>query len=153
MLKWIIELLKRIFMQPESTDRTTEDTNVDEKKILSKATIDTTKTAGAYFYSHDGQENITYLKTGNNNYCIEGYFGKSYTVGDVVILRPLNHINVSIDTGKILEEGVATENSFVNPEGNFVNIAYRYMTTDSGLTDIKAYRIAYATAVTKSSIW
>ena len=140
-------------MNPETTDRITEDTNVSEKKILSRATIDLTRTTGAYFYDHSGSEYITYLKTGNNNYCIEGYFGKSYTMGDVVILRPLNYMAVSIDTGKMLAEGLATENSFINPEGNFVNIAYRYLTTDSGLTDMKAYRVAYSTAVTQSSIW
>lgn len=153
MLKWIIELLKRIFMQPESTDRTTEDTNVDEKKILSRAVIDTTKTTGAYWKEYNGQENITYLQTGTNNYCIEGCFGRKLTGSAQIILIPLNTIGLDPSTGKVVEEGLATENSFVNPEGNFVNIAYRYMTTSSVVEDINAYRIAYATAVTQSSIW
>lgn len=140
-------------MNPETTDRTTEDTNVSEKKILSRATIDTTETLGAYWKSYEGQEYITYLKTGNNNYCIEGYFGNLFGSYATIDLVPLNHIEVNSATGKMGIECLATENSFVNPEGNFVNIAYRYMTVGTALANLKAYRVAYSTAVTQSSIW
>lgn len=153
MLKWIIELLKRIFMQPETTDKTTENTNVDEKKILSRATIATTETLGAYWKNYNATESVTYLKTGTNNYCIEGYFGSLYASYAVIDLTPLNHIEVNTATGTMGVECLATESSIVNPAGNFVYITYAYKTVGVAFTNMKAYRIIYATAVTQSSIW
>lgn len=153
MLKWIIELLKRIFMNNETTDRTTEDTNVDEKKIVSRSTTSLTKTTGAYFSSYDNTEYIYVQKADDNTYTLDGYFGKSYEVGDVVILRPFNYIAVSIDTGKILSEGLATMNSFFNVTRDIVSVTYRYQSTDGALTDFNAYRLLYSTKITEDIIW
>lgn len=151
MIKWIIELLKRIFMQPETTDRLTEDTNVNEKKILNRKTLDTTVDTGdAYWTFYENFEDITYAKAGNNTYLLEGYYGKSYG-GDAVILRPLNQIVVSIDTGKMLQEGY----SAVQDSGaGFVTLNMFLSIASPGVeyTGTKIYRIIYTTKITEDTL-
>lgn len=140
-------------MNPETTDKTTENTNVDEKKLLSRNTIATTETIGAYWKSYDAQEYIPYLKTGSNNYCIEGYYAVDFTDYAQLDLVPLNSMTVHAVDGVMAEECLATENSFINPENNIINIAYRIRRTDASPTTLDAFRLAYSTAVTQSSIW
>lgn len=137
----------------ETTDRTTEDTNVSEKKILSRATISTTETIGAYWKTYDGQENVTYLKTGTNNYCVEGYCAVDYTDYAQLDLVPLNSMTVHAVDAVMAEECLATETSIVNPAGNFVNIAYQIKRTDASPTTLDVFRLMYSTAVTQSSVW
>ena len=86
---------------PQTTDRTTENTNVDEKKIITRAIISTTKTSGVYWQEYDGQEYITYQKAGTNNYCLDGYFARKLTGSTQIILTPLNNIALDPSNGKV----------------------------------------------------
>lgn len=155
MLKWIIEILKRIFMNPETTDRTTENTNVDEKKVLSKDRIATTETSGAYWLSFDATETVKYQNTDANTYCIDGYYSQTNIAGDPTLeVYPLNTMILRLDTYNLFEQGLATMSSAVDPNGNHLYFTYRWQYQAAANTfRVYVNRVLYATKVTEAQIW
>lgn len=102
MLKWIIELLKRIFMNPETTDKTTEDTNVQQKKVLVRGSINLgNPTITGSYYDLYNTSVITYQKAGNNNYTVDCYLNATINDASSYVIYPANHCLVYVTTGAI----------------------------------------------------
>ena len=87
----------------ETTNRTTEDTNILNKKILSRDEIDmgTPSSSGGY-YTYSVTRDIDYQKAGTNNYCLDGFLDYHFTAF-VFYVRPINHMQINPTTGKVLE--------------------------------------------------
>ena len=141
-------------MNPQTTNRTTEDTNILNKKILSRDGIDmgTPSSSGGY-YTYSVTVDIPYQKAGTNNYCLDGFLDYRFTAF-VFYVRPINHMQINPTTGKIIDEMIATMNSYVNPQGNFLEVTYRLFTTSQPYAiNYTTYPIIYSTSVTEGSIW
>jgi hypothetical protein len=153
-IDFIIGILKRIFMNPETTNKVTEDTNVKDKAILSKAQLSTVESTGAYWLSYSSTESIKYQKADNNTYMVEGYFSQSFNGVPYLEVYPLNTMILRLDTYNMFSEGIATQQSFVDPSGNYLEIFFRWNYLGAaGVYQFFANRILYATRVTDEVIW
>lgn len=139
-------------MQPETTDRLTEDTNVNNKRILNRKTNSTSLDAGdAYWDFYESSEDLNYAKAENNTYCLEGYFGNLYGSYATITLLPLNHMEIDTSTGKMALEGYATTQ---DTGSGFVTLDI-FLSAAKSVVDfenLKIYRILYTTKITEEAL-
>lgn len=141
-------------MNPETTDRVTEDTNILNKKIASRDEIDMgTPTSSGGYYTYSVTVDIPYQKAGTNNYCLDGFLDYHFTAF-VFYVRPINHMQINPTTGKVQDEMIATITSHASPAGTSIEVTYRLITTVLPFAiNYTTYPILYSTSVTEGSIW
>lgn len=138
----------------ETTNRTTEDTNVAQKKIVSRIEDDMgTPTTVSGFNTYNVTHELGYQKSGTNNYAFDTFLDYHVTAFDFWV-RPTNYCQLNPGTGKMTVEYIATMSSYVNPNGNFVQINYILGTGETPFAiNFKSYGLIYSTSITEDSIW
>lgn len=147
-------------MQPESTDRTTEDTNVDEKKVIVRdnMALTVTATSGGY-YSVYGTDRQNYILTGNNSYNFDLFVNYSYTDASSYIIQPGSSMILDIFTGNVQQAIVYYISSSIDDVGggrlgNVLDITISGNTIRPGYvgTDWRAFYLLYSAKVTDETI-
>jgi len=154
MLKWIIELLKRIFMNNETTDRTTEDTNVDEKKVVSR--LDTTvplyNTVGSYKYYYIERQ-VPYQKAGTNDYARDTFYQFHFSAF-IMYIRPINFMEVDTTSGNIKTIGNSAMFSSAYYGVDTIQMWYFIYTTQATFAlPIQAFDVIYSSSLSNNTIW
>ena len=154
MIDFIIGILKRIFMNPETTNKVTEDTNINQKKIIARTETDLgIPTIVSGFNTYVATQDIDYQKSGTNNYTYDTFLDFHYTI-DTFQVRPTNYCQLNTSTGKMTVEYSVTMQSFVNPNGNFVQLIYSLGTGEVPTSvNFKSFGLLYSTSVTEDLLW
>lgn len=154
MIKWIIEILKRIFMQPQTTDRTTEDTNVREKKVVTRTdtVVPLYSTVGSYKYYYVELQ-IPYQKAGVNDYARDTFYQFHFSAF-VMHIRPINYMEVDTSTGNIKTMGNSAMFSSVYYGTDTIQVWYYIYTTQAVYAlPIEAFDVLYSTSLSNNTIW
>lgn len=142
-------------MNNETTDRTTEDTNIKQQKIIRRDEADpNTPTTEGIYSLYDFDFPIPFVEADAHNYCFSGYFTYNYGV-DTFYVRPINHMQINPTTGVILTEAQGFTFSYsAIPNVNSISASQTLLTTEVPISiDFKSYLVLYSTGVTEDSIW
>lgn len=147
-------------MQPETTDRITEDTNVDEKKVVVRdnMALTVTATSGGY-YSVYGSSRQKYILTGNNSYNFDLFVNYTYVDANSYTIQPGNSMILDISTGAVQQAIIYYISSAIDDIGggrlgNVLDIVVTGNTVRPGFTGTNwsAYYLLYSTKVTDETI-
>lgn len=154
MLKWIIELLKRIFMNPETTDRTTEDTNVNEKKVVSRVQEEVPFfSSGSGYYSYFATLQVPYQKAGTNDYCYDGFYQFHFSA-DVMYVRPCNYMEVDTSTGKLKTASITDVYQNIYLGLDVINSDISVYTSQQPFAlPTQGFIVYYSTSISNNTIW
>lgn len=144
-------------MKPESTNRTTENTNNQQKKVVSRGGINLGDAdLVSSYYSYSDFADIKYQITDNNNYSFDAFLNAKISA-DGYLLYPANQCIVSVPTGTIHTAGQLYIYSGIDDIGggqlgNILSIATTRVTQTESFGDWISYYLIYSTRITEGTI-
>lgn len=141
-------------MQPETTDRLTGDTNVSEKKIVSRIQTEVPlfSTVGSYKYYYVERQ-VPYQKADTNDYARDTFYQFNFSAF-VNYVRPINFMEVDTSTGNIKTIGSSAMFSSVYYGTNTIQVSYFIYTTVAPFFFAnQAFDVIYSTSLSANTIW
>lgn len=141
-------------MQPETTDRLTEDTNVAQKKIVSRIQTEVPlfSTVGSYKYYYTELQ-IPYQSAGTNDYARDTFYQFNFSAF-VNYVRPINFVEVDTSTNAVKTVGNSAMFSSPYYGRDTIQVWYFIYTTQAVFNFAnQAFDLIYSSSISNNTIW